>query len=194
MAIVGSFLQKIIVIALQQFGTVLLTDIYEQKGKDDTEAKDHLGKLGMSSNILTLVFMFVFGYLADKFKVWKLLMIVNYIVFGFFTLALYDIWRTQAKDITYLYDIGYSLSMGFHSVAYMLCITYLARIVNDQTRGTMFSFNGFIGSVGVVILDGIGGSLYSDYSKLAPFFIIFGIYLVYIVAAQILGCTGKLRT
>ena len=192
-AIIGSFLQKMIAVALQQFGTVLLTDIYEQNGKTDQDAKEHLGKLGMSSNVITLVFMFVFGYLADRFKVWKLLMFVNYIVFGFFCLALYDIWSSKATNIGYLYDIGYSISQGFHSVAYMLCITYLARIVNDQTRGTMFSFNGFVGSLGVVLLDGLGGSLYSDYSKIAPFIIIFVIYIVYIVAAQLLGLAGKLR-
>ena len=47
----------------------------------------------------------------------------------------------------------------------MLLTTYLSRIVVKETRGTMFSFNGLVGSTAILILQGVGGNMYTNMGR-----------------------------
>jgi len=63
-----------------------------------------------------------------------------------------DLSRSGSSDISLLFDIGYSAAIGTHTATYMLCVTMLSKICNKHTRGTMFSYNGLVGSSAVLIL------------------------------------------
>ena len=44
----------------------------------------------------------------------------------------------------------------------MLCMTALARMCDQRTRATMYSLNGLAGSLAVLLIQYVGGYLYSD--------------------------------
>ena len=95
--------------------------------------------------------MLLVGYLADLMKIWKLLTITNIIVLSFYLLVLIDLAKHDCNDISMLFSVGYCLSLGVHMLAFMLCITWLSKIVNELTRATIFNVNGIIGSIAILV-------------------------------------------
>ncbi len=75
----------------------------------------------------------------------------------------------------------------------MLSNTILAKICNQNTRGTMFGFNSVFGSIGILILEGIGGHLYENVSRQGPFLFGYFSYVVFTIVTFCLGIAGKLR-
>ena len=75
----------------------------------------------------------------------------------------------------------------------MLGVSYLAKICGEKTRGTMFGFNGIIGSIGISIMNGTGGLLYRDVSKAGPFAIALGGYVILTLMTGIFAFTNKLK-
>ena len=65
----------------------------------------------------------------------------------------YFMWLDVNKNqIGHMYNIGYILSSStFHNSA-LLGNALLGKICNENTRGTMFGFNGFFGSIGICVL------------------------------------------
>jgi len=57
----------------------------------------------------------------------------------------------------------------------------------------MFSLNGLIGSVGVLVIQAAGGSLYDNVSKEGPFLIAFYLYVFTTALTLFLGVFGKIR-
>ena len=72
-AIMGSFVTKITLVACSMYGSILITDNQEKTGDPNYEndAKDLLGRLFLIENCISVPISLIFGYLGDKMKVWK---------------------------------------------------------------------------------------------------------------------------
>jgi len=79
-------------------GVFLTDDVYvifkaEGKGSDDVEK--YLAKLFLIASIISLLFCFFVGWLADRYTIWKLIFIMNTAVtLTYFPIA-YDIGRMK---------------------------------------------------------------------------------------------------
>ena len=67
----------------------------------------------------------------------------------------------------------------------------LAKICNDKTRGSMFGLVAFLGSVGIVFLQAIGGNIFEKFN-LGPFVFAYSLYVIGLVIIQCLAFGGKL--
>lgn len=97
------------------------------------------------------------------------------------------------QEVGILFDIGLTGLIVFHSATYMLSITVLAKLVREESRGTIFALNGLIGSIGVCIVQACGGYLYNGVSKSSPNWIIFILYSLLIVVIIIMYLMNKLK-
>ena len=91
------------------------------------------------------------------------------------------------------FDIIFIMVFAIHTCSYMLGLSYLAKICGDKIRGTMFGFNGIIGSVGVTIMNGTGGPIYHNISKAAPFGIALIGYIILAILIPILDYLNLLK-
>ena len=82
---------------------------------------------------------------------------------------------------------------GTKSAANVLALIYISKLCNAQTRSTVFSFYGFFGSVVVLIMNAVGGQLYSREAKVWPFLIGAGVYALAVGLTFALGFKGKLN-
>ena len=69
----------------------------------------------------------------------------------------------------------------------------LSKIVRPESRGTMYGAFGLVGSVGVLLINKIGGILYDDYSHIWPFAICVGSFGVFTLLTFCLGIFGRLK-
>ena len=69
----------------------------------------------------------------------------------------------------------------------------LSRIAKPESRGTLYGAFSLIGSVGVLLINKVGGILYDDYSHMWPFAISLGAFIVYGILTLGLGLCGKLK-
>ena len=92
-------------------------------------------------------------------------------------MVLFNIAYYDAKDISAYFGVGLAIALSTDKINAMVSIIYLSKIVNQHIRGTMFSAMGMFGNVALLILQGLGGYLYSDVSKLWPFIIAFGLHI-----------------
>ena len=119
------------------------------------------------------------GYLSDKLKIYVLLQIVTlFATLGAGTIV-YDI--NYNENLTVLFDIGFIIVNGFHPALFMLCITTMAKSCGESTRGSMFFLNGCIGSIGILLIQLVGGKLFDEYSHNWPFIIGFTSMAVFLV-------------
>lgn len=72
-AIVGSFVSKLTLVACSMFGTLLVSDNFKKSGEPNYEekAKDLLSIIFLINNCISVPACLIFGYLGDKMKVWK---------------------------------------------------------------------------------------------------------------------------
>jgi len=196
-AILGGTVVKIESIALNQYGTLLISDSYAARGLPESEAtnqaRDHLSILFLIANLITMVSCILLGYLSDRVKIYKLMMIVNFFVVLFMVLLVYDVAKNPLEDLGLVFDIGFTLALGTHVCTFMLCITSMAKLCSANTRGSMFALNGLAGSTGILILQAVGGHLYDRVSKDWPFQIALWSYVTYSVVTLTLTCMGKLK-
>jgi MFS family permease len=80
------------------------------------------------------------------------------------------------------------------SVSFMLGLTLISKIVLPHSRGTMFSIFSFIGSLGVVLANLVGGQLFDHVSHLAPFIMMASFFAALILLTFVLGVMGKIKT
>ena len=118
--------------------------------------------------------------------------IVNTVIISFYVLTIFDIASNDCKNITILFDIGFSVTLGLHSLPYMLGIIMLAKVCNPHTRGTIFYFLNLIGSLVIMIFQGVAGNLYSDASKQWPFMLGCGFICFVQCVTMTLGFLGKI--
>lgn len=90
----------------------------------------------------------IFGYIADKIKLWKLISGVNVVILGFYALMIGDILRFKSQNMSISFTIGFCGALCVYHTAFMLALTWLSKILNEHTRGTIFNLNGFVGSLG----------------------------------------------
>ena len=86
------------------------------------------------------------GYTCDKIKPWLVLAACNFLVLVFSILILVDMNSLQEQDLGILFDVGFVGQQSLGSITFMVCMTYLSKVCNPITRGTIFNLNGFIGS------------------------------------------------
>ena len=77
LVILGMSAAKVNFICNMQFGTIFVTDIYSSHSKSKQDARDYLGWLSLAANLLSVLFIGLFGYLSDKFQMWKVMIFVN---------------------------------------------------------------------------------------------------------------------
>ena len=87
------------------------------------------------------------------------------VVIIFYSMILIDMNYTNETYLSQFFNIGFSCAMGLQTLSYMLSITLLSKICNENTRGTMFSLNGFVGSIAIIGYQALGGQLYSNVNK-----------------------------
>ena len=104
--------------------------------------------LNLWSNILGLAFCFIIGYLSDKVEIYKVMTAINIIILGTWFMLWHDI---KNNKISTMYNLGYIISMCSSHASTLLGNVLLGKICSENTRGTMFGFNGFFGSVGIAV-------------------------------------------
>jgi hypothetical protein len=95
--------------------------------------------------------------------------------------------------LTSWFDVGFIGGLGFETVSYMLLITLLAKICNDRTRGTMYSLNGFIGSIVMIPSIKLFGSLYANNNRIWPFLIAYASFGIYLLTLLVLVALVKIK-
>lgn len=60
-----------------------------------------------------------------------------------------------------MFDVTLILGIGFHTPNFMLSLTIIGKLSDEATRGSMFAFNAVFGSLGICLIQAVGGSLYT---------------------------------
>ena len=76
-AILGGLCSKVMAIVLQQYGTIFVTQSF---GDDVKAAQDHLSKLFLIGNLLSLFFALIAGHLSDKYRMLHLMNSLNILI------------------------------------------------------------------------------------------------------------------
>ena len=96
------------------------------------------------------------GILADKFSVVNMMLANCFMIVVAGGLILADMFMTEGKSITIMYYIGYEITAIMFPVSMLMALILLSKIVNPVSRGTMFGFNSFLGSVFVTLMQLVG--------------------------------------
>ena len=176
-----------------QYGTVYLQEAYEAQGLQKQDAQDHLADLQLFSNILSTCSAMIFGLLADKIQIHKLVNIINVILLTFGCLMVYDMRQHDEEWFGTLFDISFVIISGIKTCLFMLGTTIISKVCDKTTRGTIFTFYGMIGSTGILIVQGLGGTGYNSWTKTFPFDMSLSVILFFAILNAILGCIGKMK-
>ena len=190
-AIYSSFAVKVTAITFSLFGLILIQDNYAREHYEhpDVEAKSLIEVLSLISHLTVIPNGLLFGWLSDKFKAWKLLLL-NLIILGGF-LALFIIY-IETTNIAF--QVAYVGMQIFNQNIYMLGMIILGRVARPDSRGTLYGAFGLIGSIGVLLINKLGSQLYNKTpSHSWPFLIAAGVYAGYLVLVVVLGLFKKLR-
>ncbi len=69
----------------------------------------------------------------------------------------------------------------------------LTKIVKEESRGTMLGAFSLAGSIGVLLINKLGGFLYDNVSHEWPFYITLMAFLTFTVLTFTLGVTGRIK-
>ena len=146
----------------------------------------------MIANCLSAILPFIFGLLSDKFKIYKLIGLVGFVA------VLTDLWMILLIDkgvetLDKWFDIALIFGIGVNSSGFMLAITLLGKLSDANTRGILFSLNAFFGSVGLLFFNIVGGHMYDNVSKNAPFLITAILFGVVLTVLSLLAAFKKLH-
>ena len=94
----------------------------------------------------------VVGPLADKYKIYKMILILIVLLNISGALILIDMYHFKGQDVSWMYYAGYTAGACLYQITDMLSVTLLAKICKPETRGSMFGFNAMFGSVTIAIL------------------------------------------
>lgn len=75
----------------------------------------------------------------------------------------------------------------------MLAISSVSKLVSAATRGSMLVLTGLAGSLGVLLVQSVGGYLYAQVSKGATFQFALWSYVALTVVTAALTLAGKLK-
>jgi hypothetical protein len=147
--------------------------------------------LSLWSNVCCVTLVLTFGVLSKFMNLTLLLNATNILQLTAFGLSCYDIIYNQ--DLSWRYDLGYITTVAMQGVSYMFLLTYLANVATPETRGTMFSFNGLVGSTAILVLQGVGGNLYTNLGRQWPFLIVFLGFSIYVLITVFFSLAGKVK-
>ena len=131
-----------------------LTNIYENTGRTDSDAQDVIGTLNLVANIASMLTCMVLGPLADRCKIFKLMLVVNLLVILGTAGMIYDILANVG--IGKLFYSGYFVCTWFCGSQFLLSNTLLAKTCNPLTRGTIYGFNSCLGSIFIASINAVG--------------------------------------
>ena len=72
-------------------------------------------------------------------------------------------------------------------------MTILSKIVKPESRGTLYAVFGISGSVGVLVINKVGGELFDVGDHHWPFTICIGAQVLFAVTTISLGLAGKIK-
>ncbi|CDW88597.1 UNKNOWN [Stylonychia lemnae] len=87
----------------------------------------------------------------------------------------------------------YLLASASAGVIILSTITLLSKIVKKESRGTLFSVYSLAGSVGVLLINKLGGYLYDNVAHEWPFLLTLISFSVFFIVTLILGFMNKLK-
>ena len=151
LAFVSSVGGKLQSICCNQYGTIVITDSFIARGLTENDAKSHLSVVMLLANILAGVTCFGIGFVADKVSSYKILTINNIFV-SCVDLAMIAQVNSGLENLGPLFDVGLVLGIGFHTINFMLSLTIISKLSNEQTRGSMFALNAVFGSMGILVI------------------------------------------
>lgn len=109
------------------------------------------------------------------------------VVMAFYLLMISQVYMQKGGI---LYSIGY-VGCGLQGLTFMLSNLLLSKIVNKETRGTMYSLNGFVDSLAIALANGLGGFLFDSVSNTAPYILALSFYLAFFISTVYFGLTGR---
>ena len=74
------------------FGSLLIRDVYQLQGLHQREAERHLSLLFIAANCLCLVSSLFVGWLSDRVRLYKLILVANFGILASGWLMLYAIY------------------------------------------------------------------------------------------------------
>ena len=171
--------------------------------KDDDASQDYLdgqlslyfliGQLGVIPPII------VYGLIADRFKVWKLVFANHAVMLASLVLFVASV---PHEDEIYTEDspqpvgmtIGFVTSIISASAVYQIQTTLLAKALEnaDLSRGLIMGATAFITSIGVLIISYGGGHLYGVDNR-SPAFIAITAESITVLLIIILALSKQLR-
>ena len=174
----------ILSVSMTMFGSLLITDSF----KDIDKGKEFLSNLNLISNLANLVLSFIFGFLMDKFKIWKLATIIN--VPALAILALFLIYF-ETRD-TYFY-IYYTALNCLAKVIFIIYSVLLSKNLNEKTRGSVLAVGGMVMMIPLIIFYKYGSYLFDEIGHTVPFFISLILYAISSLITLIMGLMGKIK-
>ena len=190
-AIYGSLAAKLTGITFSLFGLILIKDNYirENIPNPENEAKSLIEVLSLIANLTTVPNGLLFGWLSDRFKAWKLLLLTLLAVSGFITLFIVYIESNHVA-----FKVGYVGVQILNQNIAMLSLIILGRVAKPDSRGTLYGASGLVGSIGVLLINKLGSTLYQRTTSHSwPFLIAAGVYAGYLALVMALGACRKLK-
>ena len=190
-AIYSSLAVKLTGITFSLFGLILIKDNYIRENNSDPEnsAKSLIEVLSLIAHLTTVPNGLLFGWLSDRFKAWKLLLL-NLLAFSAF-LALFIVY-IESNHVAF--QVGYVGVQILNQNIYMLGLIILGRVAKPDSRGTLYGAFGLIGSIGVLVINKLGSTLYQRTASHSwPFIITAGVYTGFLVLVVALGACRKLK-
>eukprot|EP00347_Sterkiella_histriomuscorum_P021247 403334683 len=186
----GSFCCKLSALTCSLFGQLLIIANQKESGDPDykANAKAKIQFLFLIGNILQVPICLAFGFYSDKTKVWYLLALNIGLSLGFLILML--CYLNENSAVMFTGFIGLYL---FHYIVYMLSLTLLSKIVKKESSGTMFGAFSLVGSVGVLLINKLGGYLFDNVGHKWPFIITLISFAIFFVLVLIFGLLKKLK-
>ena len=136
------------------YGGIYLTNTFENMKIPSYSkvAQQRLSELNLAANISSMILSLIIGPLADRFKIYKMMLVLIVILSLSGAAILVDMYHFKGQDIGWLYYSGYTAGACFYQLTDMLSVTLLAKVCSPETRGSMFGFNAMFGSVIIAIL------------------------------------------
>ena len=186
-------------ISTLQYGPIIFKDSYKTDDDSKNYIADRISLYFLISYLVVLFPSLLLGYILDRVKNWKVLAIFQCLLLGSLTLF---VLNTPLQDHIYSVDNHQSSWMTFGFIGtctispclFLVNQSLLTKSIAECTfsRGVFLSASAMIGSIGIFIIDGVGGNMY-DSNKRNPFFLCIGMVIFLLLVTFLLACFRQLR-
>ena len=153
----------------------------------------------MIAHLTSCIPAFGLGMLADRFTVWKMLLVAHFFVlagsFAFMqSVPTEDHIYTRDNPAPVSMAIFWIINYNLFQSAYVLEHTMFDKsiVASTLSRGTFLGASAIIGSLASLLIDACGGHIYSV-NKVYPFYLPMGTEVVVILLMLGLGCSRQLN-